>query len=131
MSRAVTRGITSRHARPVVGALAGALVAVVVIGFIILTAQTYRITSAIRESQQDNSSTRDLIIDCTTVGGDCFTAAQAESERAGRDRVDAVNAVVVAAAYCATAVPAPSVEEIEACVRDAVKETQGPSPVTP
>ena len=86
--------------RPLLGAIAGLLFGIVVVGVIVTTLQTRGLVGAIRETQKNNTSTFDLLVDCTSPGGDCFEAGQKRTGEAVGGINQSTADVIVAALSC-------------------------------
>ena len=71
-----------RARRQVSGAFLGLALGVVVVMCVALLVKIYDLSDATRETQKGNTSTVDLLKDCTVEGGDCYTKQQARTEEA-------------------------------------------------
>lgn len=102
---------------PAARALGWVLVSLCVLALVITVVSSTVIsannTETIRQAQQTNTETLDLIKSCTTPGRKCFNEGQ---ERTGK-AVGSINKITVYAATCADRPGWQDVAEIEACIR--------------
>lgn len=99
----------------VIGVLASSLAVLTVVSVV----NTNATTASIRRQQQTNTTTVDLIRDCTRPQGKCFKRGQRQTARAVAD----INRVTVYAAACASRMPGQSADQIQRCiVRELAKD---------
>ena len=82
---------------------------------------------------EDGRKRGEVLLDCTTPGGECFEAGQTRTARAVQNIIDesllqeaATRRVVVLAAYCAAQPGVETVEQIERCIEDGMREDVRP-----
>lgn len=122
--------------RPLLGAVAGLLIGLLVAGFLVLTIRTWSLTDDIRASQVVNANARKssddtlhAIQDCTQPSGECFQRGQKRTASAVGD----INKVVILAAACSVGLPASlTVDErqssIQSCVIDGLADSRTTGP---
>lgn len=107
---------------PITGAVAGLAGAVAVLLVLVMLVRTWGLAEAVREGQQANTRTLDLIESCTTVGGECYDRGQEQTA----DVIELLNTyqrrVVTLAAACADRPDTQSAREIERCVNKALAQ---------
>ena len=89
--------------RPVIGAVVGVLVGLLIVAVLALMVRTWSLTDQTREAQKTNTGTLeasqrtlDRVNDCTQPSGECFKRGQEQTAKAVGD----INRVVVLAAAC-------------------------------
>lgn len=100
------------HLRTLGYVLAYTLGALVLVGVLTTVAQTRELVGAVRETQQTNTGTVNLIRDCTEPQGGCFKRGQRRTAGA----IDAITNASVYAAACADQPGVQGSDEIFACV---------------
>lgn len=116
-------GNRRRAAWGIVAVLSMALVVSVLVA-VFVSAST---TAAIRESQNDNTTTLDntsrtleLLLDCTSPEGACYKRGQARTAKV----VDDIGLLSAFAAACADRPRQQTAEEIQECVLDLLEASQ-------
>lgn len=104
------RGGGSR--RPILGALFGLAIGVLVVLVLTLLVRTWGLADQIRQAQKGNVSTLHVVRDCTDPGGTCFKRGQKSTAKA----VASINKITVYAAACADKPGNQTVTQIQSCV---------------
>lgn len=129
------------HTRTVLQVIAYAATAALVIGAIVLGLSIYELSEATRQTQITNSEKAEAdrerakqtaetaenaaraaarIEDCTTPGRPCFV----ESQERLRATVGSINDYALAAAVCADAPGAQTIEQLERCILEEITAQQ-------
>jgi hypothetical protein len=98
--------------RPLLGALAGILVGVLVVLVLAILVQTWGLVDAIRENQKINTETLRILQDCTVPENDCYERSQKRTAEAVGD----INKITLYAAACADRPGEQTIVEIQSCV---------------